>query len=988
LLHKPLAAIFVFILTTICFSNIFAETTNEATVSGPPRLEELTDISTASPHENIIFDNYDEVYIKNFEKEKISEIHFIGNVQIRFQNNLLKARKVVITVKDDKVLEIAAFDRVEMHYEKDIYLADEIIFDPNKERGVLINMRSYLQDMGAGPMGSTVGWYYSAKRATIMSANRFIFEDAVFTTSDRKYPPYSFSAKRGWLIRDTLMFASSVTYTVAQADFLWIPFFFRWERGTGIRTAFGQEKRIGWYMMNSFGTKTSYGQYDFGLDFYERLGEYFLMNYRSSKAMGPIKNLSVNLQAANDIRIIRNQATDRYYQLIDPMRDGNFRIIRQFSWQYRINSTIGTDAYNISIYWENLNDPFLQGKYTTRKSDFDLKEVIQPEETSFYNYGGDASAPTRSFSRGFDLRAGNFSMNGRWNYIQNVVPEVTNTYLNERYEYIVDRVSLPNMSYNLGRLDLFKNVKYNVPISRKLEIDGTNYIIGVNEDIAPYLEKHLKAPEKTKAKIPTEFTNETSTNTNLISTNRIDEPKKTRPKVAEKTEPSYKMTTNSFSFYDFSSHVTANFNYTSTESLETNGDPKSDQYEHTERGTWVIAGSILNGLFGLNNTMTLVNRKKWSSFEAEKLSHENYSGAELSTASTATFNKTGTLLKDHPLEIKFPLNAQHFFNYQIIRTTYTTTPREMKHNSTLTTGFNMFKNDLNFSISANHNLTIQVTNDFEELERLNTNYIDNRSYQRLGVKTSLKLFFVTASTGVTFDILETIDKPMEWTIEELTNRIVGGNPRLTVKFDPMTYIEKFVNINLPTLSGTYVYDILQNTNVSFNLNAGYTVRSVSLPILYELSELRVSANYRHDYLSPKSSYFNMTFATTIMFSKYWKLTFSTSVRNNNLYRYYPENAERFNEPYIPFWENLFDSVNIFDYEALKRGLFKVQTLNFDLVHFLDDWQMHLKFNINRRLDSARRIAYWEPEIRVEFVLSGTSEQFPPYTKKFVPEEYQ
>jgi hypothetical protein len=91
---------------------------------------------------------------------------------------------------------------------------------------------------------------------------------------------------------------------------------------------------------------------------------------------------------------------------------------------------------------------------------------------------------------------------------------------------------------------------------------------------------------------------------------------------------------------------------------------------------------------------------------------------------------------------------------------------------------------------------------------------------------------------------------------------------------------------------------------------------------------------------------------------------------------------------VEFWKNFYDSVNVFDYEALKRGFFKIQGFHFDIVHYINEWEMTLNFDLNRRVDQYRMLAFWEPALKIEFKLSGTADQFPPYEKKFVPEQYQ
>lgn len=1008
-------------------SSIYAKTnaitTNETEVAETVEfIEETVDVKTVSSKDNIIFDNYDEVYIKNHDNVDISEVHFFGNVHIRFGDNTLKARKVIVIIKEKKVLEISAYDRVEFRYGKDIYLADELTFDPNKHRGTLRNLRSFMkggEGGGATPFQSSQGWYYKAKKGTILSQTKIVLEDVHFSTSDEKYPHYSLFAKRLWYNKGEIIFAWGVTYTVAEADFFWFPFFFSLERWTGIKTAFGQEKHIGWYMMNSFSFNDKRGgHYDMGVDFYERLGEYAQIKYSVKKPIDLIKSLSISAEIADDIRILKKG--DRYSHLINPFGDTNYQTIRQLSWHWKLNMSVGTKIYNATLNFENLNDPFFLTKYQQRRQEIDLqRDFLQPEENSFYGYSGDSSPgnkpPSSGFSRGFSIKAGKaneFSMSGTWNYSREINTSVSNIYLNERYRYDIRSLNFPNISYSIPAITIFKDFSHKIPQSRNIAIYKTNYTIDLNEDIAPYIKdtnettnilqtnqltNTLQTNQLTNTSQTNQLTNTytISTNTNTIkfkggTSNRIviitNAPK--APVKKKETAPKYKITTNSYVLYTFNSSISPiNFNYKASESVDTNGDPTSDQYDHYESGGLSVNGALLNNLINLSSGMSFSYRKRWSSFENVRNNNEQYSGGILNLRTSESIGKTATIFPKRFMETTFPFSLSHNFNVEVANSTYKTTPRAFSHSAGASIGFNTLKNRFTFKISSSYSTAYRITNEFEFMDTLDMKYIDNRISEGLSfTPITVTFFWFTFSTGVSFDILSTTNDTMEWDFDGLTNRL-KGKPMLTVSFRPDSDLKK-IGIPFPSIEANYTYNILEETNVSFDVSASYSIKNITLPFIYEITTMNFDAKYNHDFLNPKSRYFSFTFSTSMFITKYWKLSFSTSVKNNKIYRYYREYAELYNEPYVEFGQDLLDSINIFDYDALKRGLFKIQGLAFDLTHYLDEWNMSLKFNIHRRTDPIKRIAYWEPEIRIEFVLTGTDEKFPPYTKKFVPEEYQ
>ncbi|OHD55244.1 MAG: hypothetical protein A2Y33_16285 [Spirochaetes bacterium GWF1_51_8] len=995
----------VLLLLAFCLTPLTAQDKSiakpQTTNAALPEFVEEVNIEGANAAENIIFDNFDEVFIQNFDELELREIHFIGNVVIRFQGNTLKARKVVVTVKGDHVLEIAAFGNVEFKYGSDIYLADSMVFDPDKQKGVLKQVRSFLKGSGGSgmPLSSSTGWYYTAEKATILSRTKIFLENVYFTTSDEKYPHYSFFAQQLWFYQSEVVFATGIMYTVGQADFFYFPFFFRWEQTSEFKTAFGWEKRIGWYLMNSFQLSTDFGNFEFYLDIYERLGEYLQVNFRNTKPLGNLKSISLFLEIADDIRIFK--INDRYTWLTDVDINGSFEAIRQFSWHYKLNFNYSIPEFSLNGYWEALNDPFFTAKYGQRKKVFDIKEIIQYDQNTFFSQS-DSTPYNSSVSRGFSISAGKLSLSGNWSFLRIEDVNITNKYLNERYSYVLDSTTFPTLGYTMPAITLISNLSLETPASMTIRLSNTNLIVPVDADVIETLTKYLETM-KMKAAMSAS-TNKTSlpgtgmsnTNAPAVLTNQQLKPANTvkltntslmtklsnfagLSNTATNTGPQkpkyqYTLVTNQQVWYKFVSSLNANFGYTTSEKVDTNGKPVSDSYSHTENGGVVFNGGFFNNLITLNNTLSFMNRKRWSSFVVNKNNDEKYTGSELSYSGALAFNQTGILLKGTDFQIDFPLSIGHTLRYQILRTTFAEKPLEFYHTTTFGTGFKLAKGQIDFSLSASHNINYRQTNGVDDI------YLDNVILRNATLSASLTLFWFRASTGVTLDLLETKSNALELDFSDFTNRLRSGYPMLSVSFTPPQPI--------PTI--TYVYDILRNTNVSVDLSSSYTLKDIKIPLLYNLESMNFAVQFHYDFLSPRSTSFSLSFSMTLWIDKYWKLTFSTRIKNNNIFRYFDDNQKYFlpGEYYVNFWDNLWDGINIFDYEGLKRSFFKIQGLNFDLVHDLDEWELHAIFNINRKVDTTKLVSYWEPEIRMEFRLVGSSEQFPPYSKKFVPAEYQ
>lgn len=1032
--------------TNINNTNLILSNSNNINISN--QFVSEINISNANPNNNIIFDNYDEVVIQNFEKDNVTHIKFLGNVKIRFEGNILKARTVIITSSGNKILEIAAYEKVEFHYGDSIYLADYMNFNPETKKGTLKNVRSYIKQSGGsiGLLSASNGWYYHAKKVTILSDDRVVLEDVNLTFTPAELPQYQFFAQKLWYFKGDIIFALHDTYTVGQGDFFYMPFYFRWEKFTGIKTSFGQEIRIGWYLMNTayfdFGNFNS----SVGLDVYERLGQYSQLKLNSNNKIGLFKSISFFGEAANDVRVMYDSVNDRYSQqvLVNDTINGQptnyYTNIQQLAWHYKVQTVIETNDINLAISWEDLNDPFFSRKYNTRRESFDpVKEAILNSDNNFYGAGRDDSGISfTTYSRSFLLQYKNFQLSGNWQYNYWVDPSVSNVYLNDRYKFYLYNVNFPNMSYTLGNIDIFKDVNYTFPVSKTLKASNTNISLRLNEDANAYLEKNHtiesnkltnesdgtnqiftnegKSPQddfksnKIESNLNTsgndissQYINQTGgfntsiqtgtsklssgsqdTNNQSVQQDKTNQPQQNidQKDTNQKPAPSaavYQITTNNFELYSFSSSLNANVNYTPSETLDTNlqSTPVSDLYHHVETGTYAINGRLFNSFINWNNTFTFNNNKYWSTFTNEDYNNLNQSGYELDFTSDASINKTYIINSNSIWQVDFPYTIDHTFNYQIFRTTYAATPLEYTHNTSLRTGFNMFKDNLDYSISGSHFIKYRITNDVDDI------ILNNITQRQLTANTALKITWLSASTGFTLDIMETKTNYFALTMDNFTNRLTPiGTIPLTLAFSPPNQFNP-----LPVI--TYNYDLIKQTNLTLDVNSQYSIVKTYGLVVYEISNLTFASSFHWDFLNPINSIFNLNVNLSMLFNPYWSLSFQTVVQNTRLYQYFKDNVARYQQPYIEFWGNLLDSVNILDYDALKRGNFKIQKYQFELDHYLNEWVMSLSFSLTRQEDPTAQILFWEPQITITFKTSELNGiGFPDYNKKFVPARYQ
>ncbi len=873
--------------------------------------------------ETIVFENYDEIELQTFDSNNVRILKFIGNVKIKFQEKSLKSRLLVVNLIGNKVMEISAFEDVEFKDEDNLYLAQKFYFNPDKKIGVLYNVRSFLKDTvkGGGPISTSRGTFFEAKKITILSEKRMILEDVYFTFTHIEPPPYKIFSKKVWYYKDEILFALFDAYYVGQAMFLPIPFYFRWDKFTGVRTSFGQEKRIGWYLMNTFDFSFDYMNAVFYLDFYEKLGQYAMLDLRNKKEIEPFRVLNLKLYGANDQRIHYDAKNDRYTKNL-PMEDGSYTNISQLSWNYQLTASILKNDFSLDLYWEDLNDPYFKHKFSTRRETFDIRQVIQPEENSFYGARrGSLDTTAQSYKRSFSLKYYNFSLQGDWDYSVKENPDF-NKYLANRYSYYLSSSRLPVVSFSLPSTEIFSFEQY---------IEKTNV--------------------------------STNDNTNFVEIKK-----------------DYKL-------YSFKANINGNFNYDSLENYDTNGIVTSDRYSHKETGGLGGSGNLFGDLISYNLNFNFENTKLWSTFPIVNSNYIKNSGYYLYHSSGVSLSRTLKLFDDSWYMFSFPFSLSHNFSYDIA----TSIPDRMlfsSHNTSLGISVGVLSEQLYNRLTASHYIKYRLTNVENDI------YIDNvieRTLQLSYKGDFFKIYnsyVVGVSVSTKFDILETKtnddNTKMKWNYPDITNRIVPGNsPKLTLSFTPPSQFNPLPRI-------TYSYDILRKTNEYYKIESSYSLSSIYDFIFYKIEALNLNASLYWDYLNPKNDVFNFNFGTVIWFDPTWKLSFNTSVVNKKIYRYLkdynPPDKDYIN---VDFWEDFLDGLKIYDYDALKRSYFKVQQLSFNLTHYiLDEWELNIAFNIIRRTDTTRLIAYWEPSILITFTLRGTAEQFPPYQKTFLPESYQ
>ena len=1007
-------------------------------VKPPFEATDRSQIATKDAGVFIILDNADDIRIQKFDNTDTSEVVMLGNVRVRFDGSFLKAEKFIVTMKDSVVINVGAYGNVEFTMGGTKYLADSLNFQPDMERGIMYNVRSVL---GAGSSINLEDkpWFYRAEKVTIQSPTRFMMENVFLSTSDARFDHYSIKVKKIWYVQGKVALVFGLEYLTGQASFLWLPVFMQIEGGGKLHTSFGNEKRIGYYFINNYLLETKIGDFQFGFDFYERQGQYFQVEYTAPE-IGIIQNFEFQTSLANDIRSVKNG--DLFSQWVDPLLNSgvsgprDYQRISQFSWYYKLDMTLATNGVSFNFKTEDLNDPYFLSKYSYRDQFDDAESInfinlLNPSIHSWFGYQGDIQPTMDNIYRSFDLRAGNLSVSANWELIRVTKPNDENKgnqFLNSYFDYEVRSYTLPSLTYDFGTLDLLEysySTKSRITVLRS---DGKSNTISINK--LPEYEKELT--KSSNRSIKREIL---AQNNNVLKTNFI-----TNFTPITITN----IITNEYEWFDVSLNASANVKFSSQKTRGTNdatitSDPVmlantnwmvvADVNKHEEQGSLDLDMNFFDNVWSVNNGFSFNYKEQWSSFAANYTNSQRASGLEVDYKIGTSVSPEKVWNDDEwyrsSLSFDASINYSYPLYYLLRLQTDFVRESQFSWNNTFAWEFMQWQREpiLGLELDFDWNLRDRVPT--EDQQRVidgdlqNNIYKKNRIFDRLTIGAKTRIFWLYIGTEATIDILETTTNDLAHNFRPIagssfTNRFIGGYPKLLIEFTPD---DKYHYI--PRL--TYRYNLFENSrkgiytnnagdfvptvlreDKSFSLETIWDVRLKNYqipalyPFIYELSEFGFVLQYYHDFMNVRNSFIRLDFSIGLKFTKYLTFRFSSQMLNNKIHLYYANGAYNGQQLLAPgeiskdFWGDLGNGLKIWDQNALKESSFKLQSLNFELIHDLDTWDMRIIFNLGRRVDNVKQVAFWEPYIGVAFTMKGAmaADVFPEFQKRLVPAEYQ
>lgn len=934
-----------------------------------------------------VMDNADLVTIQDYPDNGVTEVTMLGNVRIRFQNNYIRAERVIVTVKNSVAINLAAYGSVEFTLNNGKYLAEGVNYQPQAKRGVMYDVRSTLGNSIVA--ASALPWFYRAEKATIQGDERFILENVIMSTSDARFEHFSIFAKKVWFIQGKLTLAFGIQYKVGQAGFIWLPAYMQMEGGAGISTSFGSEPNTGYYFINNLGVDSAIGKFNFGFDFYQRLGQYFKMDY-TAPSVGPLKEFKLQVDMANDTRVATNLP---FGQWLDN-GSGNRAVINQFAWHYKLNASITTNDFNLKFASEHLNDPFFLRKYSYRSrfdnSDtIDVFSLINQGYPAFYDsYTGDLTPENDTLTHSIAISAGKLSIGATLNMGRLRNEEEKNPFLNKAYFYKLRSMTLPEISVNPGSLTLAnyeikKNDLINVVDSR-----GRKYSVLPNQ-LAALKERLSNETKNVVIRIP--VTNEGGEVSWSTQTN------KEAVRITNETETAYM-------WLAVNSTVSGNFGFTGSQTFgsniagvndlnNTNWRIVNDNYKHRETGQMSVTINALNNLITVGNSLDGNYQGQLSSFNTDYTNNKRSTTFNLDYKFNASVRSNFVWLDEEVYRMALPVDTSFSYSQPLVRFNAfdDSSIKEGSLSWATKLGWEAFqwrrsplvKFDGEIGIAERYRFPTDAQR--SSLSTSTTDpYITDKIYSRLKLSGALTLWWVKFGTSADIDLLETTTN----NFAQFAKQRYASDPVLNLAFTPDSTFHY-----LPSLTYNYYIHSNQSANLDFRWTVAFRNLQVPklYPFIYEISEIGFVFNYHHDFVALRNSSLELSFVLAIKFTRFLTFRFSSTMRNSKLYLYYNDKSLLAGgEELKSFWQDLGDSLKIWDRNALLRTSFKLQGLNFELIHDLQTWDMRLMFQLRYRTDSARQVSFWEPFIGVAFTMKGSSAAniFPEFSRKLVPREYQ
>ena len=168
-------------------------------------------------------------------------------------------------------------------------------------------------------------------------------------------------------------------------------------------------------------------------------------------------------------------------------------------------------------------------------------------------------------------------------------------------------------------------------------------------------------------------------------------------------------------------------------------------------------------------------------------------------------------------------------------------------------------------------------------------------------------------------------------------------------------------ISFLTISDTWTRSRREDKDLSNTLSLDLKIlEKKDLFWLFYLNSISYSLTWYDDFINLRNSYLKGVLDIDFNIGEYWRVIYSVASSNKFLY-YYTDDASEYGKIKRSIWQDLLDSINIFDRSAQEGSLFKLDSMNFKVIHDLHEWL--LEFSLDLKLRKHRTGSYYfEPSL--------------------------
>ncbi|MCX8028883.1 MAG: hypothetical protein N2712_02695 [Brevinematales bacterium] len=931
---------------------------------------DIIDISNVDLNKYVVVRSFDSIEVSS--KSNVSIIFFRGGVNAVYQDKKLKCKSITVFLIDNTVREIVGEGDVRFVSGKDLFEGEKFFYDLSTGKISLYEARTKLDDQ-----------FYYADIMKQLDSNRYFFENVFFTKSDLLFPTYKVSAFRVWYYRGDYLLSVNNSYSVGVGSFLYFPTYLEFYRYTDIFTDFGVERSIGFYIQNTFYPRNWWGERFFPrlkvkFDHYEKLGEYLGFEVPSIPLLS---NLNVNLIVDLEYDKKYEQKGSYIVNFIDQYGKNDYREYRTFGWYYNLKLNYSVSGTSVSFSTENLNDPFLPSKFSSRRERFDVRRFIFPNENLFWSLPGPKQSVSRNLKISYQYGISSLNLGIDWVYqlrsgysITNtnsfgvvIVKNKTNKYENDYYRYDLQRLSGPYLYYsaNLGNFISYTYEKSYTNVSLKDNVTqprifskyttnefviGTNYFntnlivvqtmyltnfitnrVGSNTNYVISIITNISTNFFVSTNLIrfvsiTDLTNNTNLGSNFVGISG------TTNLVQYGYSAKFMTNISSFKWLQFSVSPSASVSVVPNSVYKVeDGTPIEDTFTHTELVNISALLGLFNNVLSISSSTGIRNNNIWTRTDNinRKKQDDLNSSATLGISSSASLSDgffKGTFVFFEPR-----VSVSHNVSYRL------TLPKFLSP-----------EEDPYVDNVIAHNLSGSVYFRFLDLTVLSNSLLNFVGFSSVILSTALSYNLLYLKSEIKYK-----EDKSYW-----TNKI--SNPiGVNISFGPLFNYSISYRVKLSN-------DIVVFDPVGVGMSGGLSVRDLSL--LYLIKKVNfININYQlfFDYVNPINNRFSLSFSIGGNIDENWSFALSTSIVNNKIFRYVPEYALRYNVPQVNIIQDIVDAINIFDINALRRTLFKNTGVTISILRDLYDWIASLSGGIRLYKDEVRNFAFFEPYVSFE-----------------------